>query len=73
MYRAIVVAKENKLIINLPDRLVGKELEVLPFELEKEEKNSVKKKSLEEAFAFWDSVAVDMSNFKFDREEANER
>ena len=73
MYRAIVVPKENKLIINLPDRLVGKELEVLAFELEKEEKNSVKKKSLEEAFAFWDANAVDFSKFeKWKREDLYE-
>jgi hypothetical protein len=73
MYRAIVTPKETKLTIDLPEEMVGKEVEVLAFELGQAEKNVVKMKSLEEAFAFWDSMAVDMSNFKFDREEANER
>ena len=31
------------------------------------------KKAIEKAVAFWNTHAVDMSNFKFDREEANAR
>lgn len=32
-----------------------------------------RQKAIEKAVAFWNAHAVDMSNFKFDREEANAR
>lgn len=32
-----------------------------------------RKQAIEKAIAFWNSHAVDMSGFKFDREEANAR
>jgi hypothetical protein len=32
-----------------------------------------RKQAIEKAIAFWDKHAVDMSDFKFDREEANAR
>ena len=32
-----------------------------------------RKQAIEKAIAFWDRHAVDMSGFKFDREEANAR
>ncbi len=82
MYRSIITPKETKLTIELPYEMVGKAVEVLAFEIEKKETPTEKpedlpvgrrKRTFEEAIAFWDSMAVDMSNFKFNREEANER
>jgi hypothetical protein len=82
MYRAIITPKETTLTIELPDQLVGKSVEVIAFEIEKNEAGIMKpedskpikrKRTFEEAVAFWDSIAVDMTNFKFNREEANER
>lgn len=82
MYRAIITPKQTKLTIDLPEEMVGKPVEVLAFEIEKNGETIVKpenlatgnrKRTFEEAIAFWDSMAVDMSNFKFNREEANER
>jgi hypothetical protein len=32
-----------------------------------------RQKAIEKAISFWERHAVDMSNFKFDREEANAR
>ena len=82
MYRAIITPKQTKLTIDLPEEMVGKPVEVLAFEIEKNGETIVtsenlatgnRKRTFEEAIAFWDSMAVDMSNFKFNREEANER
>ena len=82
MYRAIITPKETTLTIELPDQLVGKSVEVIAFEIEKNSESFVSdskltknkaKRTFEEAVAFWDSMAVDMSDFKFNREEANER
>lgn len=82
MFRTIITPKETTLTIELPDQMVGKTVEVIAFEIEKNGETIVKpedlveskpKRTFEEAVAFWDSMAVDMSNFKFNREEANER
>ncbi len=53
-------------------------LKTLNFEVETKEKKKASAKShkqndFSEAVKFWNSIQVDMSNFKFDREEANER
>jgi hypothetical protein len=82
MYRAIITPKETTLTIELPHQMVGKSVEVIAFEIEKNGEMVDKttdlvtnkpKRTFEEAVAFWDSMAVDMSNFKFNREDANER
>ena len=73
MYRAIITPTETTLTIELPDELVGKPVEVLAFEIIKAIDKPVENRTFAEAVAFWDAHAVDMSNFKFDREEANER
>ncbi len=82
MYRSIITPKETKLTIELPQDMVGKPVEVLAFEIEKNAETTVDqddltkkrtKRTFAEAIALWDSMAVDMSNFKFNREEANER
>jgi hypothetical protein len=39
----------------------------------KSQMNNNRKKAIEKAIAFWERHAVDMSGFKFDREEANAR
>lgn len=72
MYRSIVVPKENKLTIELPDQLVGKEVEVLAFEIDKDQPLSGKP-SIDEIRSFYRTYQVDMTGFKFDRDEANER
>jgi hypothetical protein len=82
MYRAIITPKETKLIIELPKELVGRPVEILAFEIEKIGEATVKpqeltetkpKRTFDDAVKFWDAMAVDMSNFTFNREEANER
>jgi hypothetical protein len=60
------------LIVRLPERFLNTEIEVIAFSVE-DEPAPKRKRTYEEAVKFWDAHAVDMSNFKFDREEANER
>lgn len=75
MFRTIITPTNSKLIIDLPERLIGKSVEILAFEIETETEpeEAAQKANWEKAVAFWDAHAVDMSNFKFNREEANER
>ena len=73
MYRKIIdVVNEENLFIQLPKEYLNKQVEVIAFEVEKINEK-VDKKKFNDAMAFFDTLNVDMSNFKFDRDEANER
>lgn len=81
MYRQII-HPENKseLIVHLPEEFLGKDLVVNVNEVKKKKKIVKKKKTdstharkLAKAKRFFNSISVDMSNFKFNREEANAR
>ncbi len=66
----------NKITIELPEDFKAENLEVIIKDDDKEEsnKNSERKKSLaEEALEYYKDFRVDLSNFKFDRDDANER
>ena len=73
MYRKIIdVVNEENLFIQLPKEYLNKQIEVIAFEVENTNEK-VDKKKFNDAMAFFDTLNVDMSNFKFDRDEANER
>lgn len=73
MYRKIFKAESKEdLRVELPEEYLNKHVEVLAFQVDDED-YLVKKQNLKEAFAFFNSMQVDMSNFKFDRDEANAR
>ena len=71
MYKQVVEAKGAEITVQLPSELAGKRLEVTVNELQPDAKD--REKLLQEAHTFFRSIAVDMSNFKFNRDEANER
>ena len=86
MFRQIIHPEnKNELVIHLPEEFIGKEVEVNVNEVKKKRKKktlrSPKKKltgkarakAIERLFAWGGKHGVDMSNFKFDREEANAR
>ena len=73
MYRKIIdVVNEENLFIQLPKEYLNKQVEVIAFEVENTNEK-VDKKKFNDAMAFFDTLNVDMSNFKFDRDEANKR
>ncbi|MBC8042126.1 MAG: hypothetical protein IAF08_01660 [Rhizobacter sp.] len=69
MYREIFVPKETKLTIELPEEFVGKAIEVIAFSIPA----TVPAAALDDAIAFWQQHRIDLSQFKFNRIEANER
>jgi len=75
MYRKIFKAEKNEdLMVELPKEYLNKKVEVIAFQVEDNNVDSGNEKAdLEEAMKFFDSIHADMSNFKFDRDEANER
>jgi hypothetical protein len=79
MYRQIVIPNDTELLLHIPKHFVGQKVEVIAFPVESGEKTTpVKKKQIpkkisKETEAFYRSINIDMSKFKFDREEAHAR
>ncbi len=66
----------NKITIELPDDFIAENIEVIIKADEKDElkNNSNKGKKLaEEAFDYYKDFRVDLSNYKFDRDELHDR
>ncbi|HET7361464.1 MAG TPA: hypothetical protein VFI78_05985 [Salinimicrobium sp.] len=70
MYREIIIPTKKRQTIEFPEEFIGKQVEIIIFPIEEKETNLSK---TEKAFKFWKKHRFDMSNFKFDRLEANER
>ncbi|HEY5407575.1 MAG TPA: hypothetical protein VIJ92_10810 [Ginsengibacter sp.] len=66
--REIIVPDSNKLELTIPDHFIGKTIEVLAFEVG--EKNNIYNNVKEKTF---DAIKLNLSDFKFNREDANER
>jgi hypothetical protein len=69
MIRQIIVPTENTFLLHLPDSLIGKKVEVIAFSsddiaTEKTVFNIHKKRSLEEALAFYKKNAVDFTKIE---------
>ena len=74
MYRRIIkVVKEDDLQMQLPKEYLNKEVEVIAFELNENDEQEKKRQEVNEAIAFFKSISVDISDFKFNRDEANEQ
>jgi hypothetical protein len=75
MLRQIVVPTENEYVLHLPDEYLGKKVEVIAFEIEENGQSALsnREKTEQNARNFFDSIRVDMSGFRFNRDEANER
>ena len=71
LVREIIYPTENNYTIYLPDEMIGKQIEVIAFEIEKTPSETIKNKLIDIQNIFKDSL-VDLSNFKFDRDEAND-
>ncbi len=70
MVRKTVKSNSSLVFIPIPANFIGKELEVIVFEKNEEietYKNSNKKK------VSYDALSIDTINFKFNRDEANQR
>jgi hypothetical protein len=69
MIRTVVTTNNNTLTLAIPDRYIGRELEVIAFAKDEGvEEILVSKKKIS-----FTVLHTDIKNFKFNRDEANER
>ncbi len=77
MFRKIIIPESVNISLLLPENFIGKQIEVIAFKVDDEkiiEKQSgADKYAWENAKNFFDAHRIDLTNFKFNREEANER
>ena len=75
MYRKIIVPENAKISISLPENFVGRHVEVIAFTIEDkqilETQSDDNKYAWKNARKFFDAHRIDLSNFKFNRDEAN--
>lgn len=75
MYRQIITPQKTEFTVTFPLEFVGKEVELIAFTL-KESASKIENntEARDEALEYLkNSMRIDLSNFKFDRDEANER
>lgn len=70
LIREIIVPTDNTYLLKLPDEMIGKQVEVIAFEIEAKPVIDMeeRRKRLHKSLA---DLKVDLSDFKFDRDEAN--
>ena len=71
LIREIIIPTQSTYTLNIPESMIGKEIEVLAFEIEKGKIISDKEHSLADIKSIFNGARVDLNNFKFNREEAN--
>ena len=77
MIRKIITPRERTFTLEMPESFVGKKVEILVFEVEEGDKpleytDEDKIDKLNRLNKSLEGYKVDLSNFSFDREEAND-
>ncbi len=73
MFTQVITPVKKPVIIDIPNEYLGHRLNITVSELPEEKAGDADRYSFENAMKFWRAHRVDLSNFKFNREEANER
>jgi hypothetical protein len=73
MVRQIIIPDSSRITVQLPDSMIGKTVEVLAFEVAADEPTAVasKEERLRRIEKLTARSRVDLSDFRFDRNEAN--
>jgi hypothetical protein len=69
MIRTIVIPNSRTISFDVPQKYIGKEIQVIAFEKEE----GIEKKQLHKKVVSFDTISIDTKKFKFNREDANER
>jgi hypothetical protein len=71
MLREIINQASSSVTLNLPEEMVGKTVEVIAFEIKEEKKSISREERIDQIEKLTKPSLVDLSSFKFDRNEAN--
>lgn len=71
MLREIITPKTSVVTIRFPEEMVGKTVEVIAFEISEGKIAPTRAQRLKQIENLTKSSLVDLSGFKFDRDEAN--
>lgn len=69
MIRTILTTSENILTVPLPEKYVGKKVEVIIFSIDESQESAINEKQN----VSFNAIKLDTKSFKFNRDEANER
>lgn len=72
MIRQIIIPQQAQHIIQFPTEMIGKQVEVIAFELPGKEAQLADAASLEEFRKSFDSASFPTNGWKFSRDEAND-
>jgi hypothetical protein len=72
MFTEIITPMHNPVLLELPEELLGHRVRLTAVQ-EETRADQEFKNLWSEALSFWQSQRVDMSNFTFDRDAANQR
>lgn len=70
MIRTVLIPDKNFLKFNIPDKYVGKKVEVIVFMVDDDPEETIKLQQGKKNFSV---IKLKTTGFKFNREEANER
>jgi hypothetical protein len=76
MIRELIKPIDNTYLLNLPDEMIGKNIEVIAFEIENDDKSVNEVKSIQSIQNIKESYArlprISHDNYQFNRDEAND-
>ncbi len=70
MIRTVITPDKNLLSINIPDKYIGKKMEVIAFLVDEPAEDVIYTAKRSKSFS---AVKLNTKGFKFNRDEANER
>lgn len=70
MIRTVVTPNKNRVSFNIPDKYIGKKMEVIAFAVDESTEDVIYAAKSRKSFS---AASINTKGFKFDRKEANER
>ena len=70
MIRTVVIPDNNILSFNIPDKYIGKKMEVIAFAVDEPSEDIIYPSRSHKSFS---AIRLNTKGYKFDREQANER
>lgn len=70
MIRTVIRPNKNRVSFNIPDKYIGKKMEVIAFAIDEPSEDVIYAVKNRKSFS---AASINTRGFKFDRDEANER